>query len=96
MNKSAVVAKVLVAAGICLLVLSIGAFPEQANAACDDCENLPDCVRFMPPGCGGTLVEVPGGEPYFVRFICEGGASCWLVGNCKCKVPIFGGLCHCG
>ena len=101
MSNFGLLGRVLLACGICLVLLSIGAFVNRADANCDSCANSALCVAEAAPNCGGTVTPpVPPAPPGpVVYYNCTGGLSCWFTSPCKCKPPLLGGTgpaCHCG
>ncbi len=85
MTISCVLGKVLLAFGICLVLLSIGTFVDPANANCDSCTGAPMCEAHPPADCMAGNAS------------CTGGVPCFFIGPCKCKTPILDPTrCHCG
>ena len=87
MQKSCFLGKVFAALGICMVMLSMSAFVDQANA-CGTCNGtgVGACATFFPAPIGA-------GCPVGVAS-CFGSTFCtWY--SCACAADAFGVLCEC-
>lgn len=79
MKSESFISKVILALGVCMLLLSLGAFVDQANAGCGGCGGT--CPTFVPHpvfGCNSGTCDY--------SLICGGGCDCFAsgLGGCEC------------